>query len=219
MEFRYAKQEKQTLKGEEWRPMIHPTSGVSIPGRLVSSQGRVKLKNGRISKGHQRKDLYYVTTICLDSHSYTFLVHRLVARAFLDQPPTPEHTEVNHKDLDKGNNAVKNLEYVTPAENIAHCIANMKGPHPLSRPILSRLYGSSDEWRFHPSSKSAALDLGLDQSHVCKCVAGKQRQTGGYEFCLVEPEEALVATLPHEEWRDVDLDWHLRDREVRRKAS
>ena len=42
------------------------------------------------------------------------LVHCLVARAFLGTPPSPEHLEVNHKDRDRCNNAVRNLEYVTP---------------------------------------------------------------------------------------------------------
>ena len=49
------------------------------------------------------------------------LVHRLVMRAFVGAPPEGR-AQVNHKDGDKANNAIGNLEYVSGAENIRHCI-------------------------------------------------------------------------------------------------
>lgn len=48
----------------------------------------------------------------------TFLLHRIVAEAFLG--PGGEGCEVNHRDLDKTNNHVSNLEWVTPSENMRH---------------------------------------------------------------------------------------------------
>ena len=215
-EFKFAEREDQTLEGEVWRQMIDPRSGEPVPGRMVSSFGRIKSKNGLVSKGCEMKAGYFRTWS--NAGKYYPLVHRLVAYAFCGPPPTPKHTQVNHKDMDRGNNAVDNLEYVTQAENNAHRYANMKGSNPLSVRILSRAFGSTDEWRSHQSMTSAAQELGLHLRLVHMCVRGLRRKTGGYEFRLAEQEETVVERFPGEEWRDVDVEVLLREQEKRMKA-
>ncbi len=58
------------------------------------------------------------------THCY---VHHLVARAFL--PPRPKGTQLNHKDGVKQNNRLKNLEYLTPKENVRHAMRLGLCPH------------------------------------------------------------------------------------------
>lgn len=117
-EIQFAEKGQDHLPEEEWKPLRLKGSMLDMRGRMVSSFGRIKLLNGRISKGCQNTQGYFTMTFA--DCRRTFLVHRLVASAFLGQPPTARHTQVNHKDGNKGNNAVSNLEYVTPAANMTH---------------------------------------------------------------------------------------------------
>eukprot|EP00438_Fugacium_kawagutii_P001398 Skav209316 [mRNA] locus=scaffold994:533994:535217:+ [translate_table: standard] len=206
------------LPGEEWRTMINPRTGKEVSGRMVSSHGRITSKYNIKSFGCQRKDRYLSTTIQGSLRRHDELIHRLVACAFLPWPPPSEsHTQVNHKDGNNSNNAVENLEWVTPAENIAHKFANQKGPLSSWKPVLSRVFGSHDEWKRHPSTTKAADTLGLHQTSVSQCARGLQKQTGGYEFRFVEAEtgEEQDGDLQSENWRDVDVEAHLRERKIR----
>lgn len=65
-----------------------------------------------------------------DGTRQKMFIHRLVAQAFLENP----HNKpiVNHKDSDRGNNLLSNLEWVTDSENTKHAYAN--GRHPRREP-------------------------------------------------------------------------------------
>lgn len=68
------------------------------------------------------KDGYFKISLMKDRKQKRYMVHRLVAMAFI---PNPENKPcINHKDGDKKNNHVSNLEWVTISENTKHAFDN-----------------------------------------------------------------------------------------------
>ena len=65
-------------------------------------------------------DGYLMFRLNKNKKQYLRNAHRTVAFAFIPNPDNKE--QVNHKDLNKQNNHVSNLEWVTPKENIQHAI-------------------------------------------------------------------------------------------------
>ena len=77
--------EPEILEGEQWQPMINPGTGLDVPGRQVSSLGRMKSAKGLITRGHRSKSGY--VTAKIGPPAQCIGIHRLVARAFLGPPP------------------------------------------------------------------------------------------------------------------------------------
>lgn len=109
-----------------------PNYSISDKGKIISythsDEGRL-LKPQRDAGGYLHVRLYDRTDIRGkyangDSKPKLEKVHRLVANHFITKPDTEEYVEVNHKDGDKRNNVVTNLEWVTRAENIQHAWNN-----------------------------------------------------------------------------------------------
>lgn len=101
---------------------------VSNKGRVISNNGNdpVILKPQTDALGYQHHRLYPEKPIYgmypngRGKKPKLEKVHRLVALHFIPQPEGDEVWTVNHKDGDKTNNHVDNLEWVTHAENIKH---------------------------------------------------------------------------------------------------
>lgn len=89
------------------------------PKYEVSNNGDVRnIKTGKVLKHTLTKGYHYVEITNKDNERKRVRVHRLVANAFI---PNPYNLEtVNHKDLNKGNNNVENLEWMTYADNNRH---------------------------------------------------------------------------------------------------
>lgn len=88
----------------------------------VTEDGQVWAYQNRLHKGkflkHSLKKGYPFVCLCKNSTIKQFTVHRLVAEAYL--PNHDSLPQVNHKDSNKENNHVSNLEWCTASENKKH---------------------------------------------------------------------------------------------------
>lgn len=119
---------------EEWRDVVgfEDRYEVSNLGRVRSkaywksgrnNNGPFKyLTTPKLLKFFQNEDGYLRVKLQLDGLKESWLVHRVVASAYLPQPE-PDKTQVNHKNSIRNDNRVDNLEWVTPSENSLHGFA------------------------------------------------------------------------------------------------
>jgi hypothetical protein len=111
---------EEDLKLEEWRPVIIDSKET---GYFISSLGRFK-RNKNIRKGRVQYG-YFQYSITINGKKNFYKSHRLVAFAFLGNPPTPEHT-VDHINRNKLDNRVENLRWATGKEQCENSTQNRK---------------------------------------------------------------------------------------------
>ena len=107
----YHQEEKN--KGEVWKKI--PSDLIDgLKQCLISSHGRVKNSKGRITCGYLHTNGY----IKVHLSKKTYSLHRLLAKIFISNLENKE--QVNHKDGDKQNNSIDNLEWTTASEKCVH---------------------------------------------------------------------------------------------------
>ena len=112
---------------DEWRDIRGYESSYQ-----VSATGQVRsLKRGKLLAPAMNKSGYIQLNLYRFGEVKHFFMHRLVADAFIG--PIPQGMWVNHKDGDRTNNHLENLEIVTPKENNEH--ARRMGLIPLMSPV------------------------------------------------------------------------------------
>lgn len=165
----------------------------------VSSFGRFRNTRGVITKPTPKTSGYIQVSI----RGKKYQLHRLIAIAF-DLPRQPGQTTVDHIDNDPSHDAVWNLRWASPSEQVRHSYASnadRKSSAPKqSKPVRGRRVGAS-EWTEYASTRVAATELGVFSASVSNCCQRKRNQTGGFEFEFAAQAEPEL--LEGEEWRDV----------------
>lgn len=139
----------------------------------ITPEGEVYgYKRRRFLKPASEKNGYLRVCLCRDGEMKWYLVHRLVAEAFI---PNPENLpQVNHKDENKTNNCLQNLEWCDAKYN------NNYGTHieKIKKPILQYTLNGEfvSEWQ-------SATDVGIvARYNINKCLTGKNKTAYGYAW-------------------------------------
>lgn len=96
----------------------------SLARTVVTCGGRTWKKKDKILKPVNNGHGYLVITLSKDMTLKTVLIHRLVALAFIPNPCG--YPMINHRDEDKKNNRVENLEWCDAAYNVNYGTANAR---------------------------------------------------------------------------------------------
>ena len=151
----------------------YPNYTISDKGEIVNTNTNKELK------GYIRKDGYVIISLSKGGKKYKCYLHRLVAETFI---PNPDNLpQVNHKDEDKTNNCVSNLEWITPKDNCNYGTRNERQGLGHSKPIEQYdLEGNFiKEW---DSAAQVERDLGFNHQNISKCCLGQQKTAYNYKW-------------------------------------
>ena len=159
------------------------------PTHQISTKGRVRnSRTGYILKPFP--DRYGYLRVSIGNYDNVY-IHRLVCEAFHDAPPASNY-QVNHIDCDRQNNCVENLEWCTGSENILWGVShgNVRPEIGLAkaREVNLRPVRIIELNRTFPSVKDCALFLGVEPTHVSRCLRGsrKGQRIHGYKIEYLE---------------------------------
>lgn len=105
---------------EKWKDIkgyegLYQISNLGNVKSLKKKAGK-STRSERLIKTHFDKDGYVYATLCKNNKTHLATIHRLIAEAFI---PNPNNLpQINHKDEDKTNNSIDNLEWCTCKYNI-----------------------------------------------------------------------------------------------------
>ena len=175
---------------EIWKPAVGYEGylEVSNEGRVRSIDRVITVKDGarvykKPVKGKAKsmninsQTGYYQIGV---NHSKHLTVHRLVAEAFIENPegkPT-----VNHKDGNKLNNCVENLEWASYAENDRHARESGLNPQGIGVRVV-------ETGEVYPSVADCARAIGGHAANIFKCLTGERRTVCGYHFERISEEK------------------------------
>ena len=123
----------------------------------------------KIKKTSLHRQGYFMVGLYKDGQEKKWLVHRLVALTFIDN--INGYKYVNHKDGNKKNNHISNLEWVTSSENQKHAYENhLKIAS--RKTINNKIVLDTSNGVFYNSIKEAADIIGLEKSHIAQMLRG-----------------------------------------------
>ena len=149
-------------------------------GYYVSNLGRVKSckrKSETFIAIKDDRNGYLIVKLWKNNKQYSNKVHRLVAEAFIPNPNNLR--DVNHKDENKYNNNVSNLEWLDHKDNINFGTHNERANKTKSKPILQLSLDGVFINEFY-SSYEAQRQLDISESSINQCCNGKRKTAGGY---------------------------------------
>jgi len=179
---------------EIWKPIskieFSDYYEVSINGEIKNIISK-KICSQHIRNGYKAVSLYNPET----KKKNTSNVHRLVGESFIENPDNKSF--INHKDGNKQNNNLENLEWVTAKENSKHAEETglHKGhPKKVNQYTLDGIFIKTFDSIIEASNETGTNDRRI--SDVCR---GKRKTSGGFIWNYVIKDEELPENIKGKE--------------------
>lgn len=192
------------IKGYEGLYQISNLGNVkSLKRKVYAGRGRTRWQLERILSNNKTNGRgYKLTCLGKEGKEKNFYIHRLVAEAFISDKTTfksmPEENrneidldklEVNHKDENKANNNVNNLEWCTAKYNSAynglHIRNGLKNRNNKYSERILQLDDNNNIIKEYPSIKEASRCLNVSYQAISDCLRGIQKHSAGYRWKYV----------------------------------
>lgn len=163
----------------------------------VSNNGLIRTKKGkktytehhgwrtweqRVLKQKVDRQNSHRVNLWRDGKPKTYLVHRLVAEAFIPKAEGKDY--INHIDGDRRNNHVSNLEWCNHEENNNHAFDN--GLIKTGHAIMLVDINSGEEYSFRSMAKASKF-LGRGHSYIHRLLNRNQTEVDGYKIVRINP--------------------------------
>ncbi len=138
-------------------------------GQVWSNKHNKFLKPSKDEKGYLRIGLY------LNGRSKTYKLHRLIAECFINK--IEGKTQINHKDCNKLNNNISNLEWCNNSENQLHAYSNG-----LNVSVHKKIVIDTQTGVFYDSATELAKLLGMNKVTLIARLNGNRNVKTKYQY-------------------------------------
>ena len=176
------------IKGYEGIYEVDTNGNVWSLDRNQIFKGTLSVRKGRKLKPTKKPNGYLVVTLSKDNIQKSCDIHRLVAETFL---PNPDNLpQVNHKDEDKTNNRLENLEWCTAKYNTNYGTgkirSSLKQRNDCKKSIKTAMFSLNGLLvGLFPSAREAARETKIPRTLIYKCCRGENKTAKGYKFKYV----------------------------------
>lgn len=164
------------VPGYEGKYIVSNTGKVISLPRTRTIKGKQRLLSGRVLKQSVTPNGYAKVTLFKDGRAAQTSVHRIVMLAFVG----PSNLQVNHKDENKLNNNLDNLEYMTGFDNTRYTCSKPVESYDLETGETIRVYASASDTR------ADGYDPGAISSVCLKKYGYNSHHGVGWRFSSVE---------------------------------
>lgn len=169
------------IKGHEGIYQISNLGNVKSLERLLWNGHTYYTYKERLLKKSINHNGYYTVRLSKNGKGKNYLLHRLLAMHFIPNPNN--YPIINHKDGNKLNNNLDNLEWCTYKYNNHHAVK--EGLNNVAKKIKAINIETGEELCFN-SARDADKILNVGYKNISACLNGRQHTCGGYKWMFLD---------------------------------